>query len=84
MTSSSDLLISLLPSLIIMIPLAVVHYFLAAYLGRSQVVWAILTIIPFFGVFFTMYVWYLSLFTVLKRVEQLAGPLDSEGFHNSN
>ncbi len=68
----SSLLVSLLPYIIISIPLAVGNFFLARRLNRSPVLWAILSLIPLFNLGFVWYAAYLVAFRILDRLDAIA------------
>ena len=65
------LLMSLLPYLV-GIPFAVFNYYIALRLGKSAMLWAILTLIPLVNLFFIYYVGYCVIVCVLDRLDAIA------------
>lgn len=66
---AGSMIMSLLPFLIVCVPLAILNYFLAQRLGKSAVLWALLSLIPGFNVFFVWYAFYRAMFTILDRLK---------------
>ena len=73
-TGAAATLISLLPLMIIGIPLAIGNYFLARRIdGASPVLWFVLSIIPFVNFVFFYYVGYKVVFAVLDHLRAMRG-----------
>lgn len=68
---TGGLIVQLLPFFIICIPVATINYFLAQRLGKSPVLWAVLSAIPVFNFFFIWYTWYRAIFTILDRLKAI-------------
>jgi hypothetical protein len=72
MNDSNSMLMSLLPFLILSIPLAVCAYKLAPRLGKNSFLWAILSLIPLFNFFFLYYMGYCFAVRVLDRLDAIS------------
>lgn len=57
---------------IMAIPFAIGAWFVAGRMGRSRVLWVILTLIPVVNVFFYIYAMFAVLLYVLDRLNQVA------------
>lgn len=72
MSEGAELLISLIPFMVLSIPIAIVNYFLARRLGKSPALWLILSLIPLFNVYFWWYALYATAFTILNRLDKIS------------
>ena len=72
MSDNTSMIASLLPYLLISIPFVVLHYFLARRVGRSPILWAILSLIPVFNFFFISYALYRTIFIILDRLDKIS------------
>ncbi|WOH49294.1 hypothetical protein [Bradyrhizobium sp. sBnM-33] len=72
MNDGNSMLISLLPFLIMSIPVAICAAALAPSLGKSRALWAILCLIPLINLFFLYYVFYCVSARVLDRLDEIA------------
>ena len=72
MSNDNSMIMSLLPFFLISIPFAILHYFLARRLGKSPVLWLILSFIPLFNFFFITYALYRAIFTILDRLDKVS------------
>jgi hypothetical protein len=68
------LLIQFVPMLLIQVVFCFPNYFLAKRMRKSAGLYAILTLIPFFGLFFSPYVVYRSIFTLYDRLSRAEAP----------
>lgn len=73
---TSSMIMSLLPFFLIIIPYGIVHYFLARRIGKSPVLWLILTYVPIVNFVFIPYALYRAIFTILDRLDK-ASPRES-------
>lgn len=69
--NDNSMIMSLLPFLILSIPLAVCGYKLAPRLGKSGPLWAVLCLIPLFNFFFLYYMGYCVAVRVLDRLDAI-------------
>ncbi|MEP4379966.1 MAG: hypothetical protein ABJ215_09890 [Alphaproteobacteria bacterium] len=60
-----------LPFVIFMIPFAIGNYFLAGRMGRNQVLWVVLTLIPVVNFIFIYYVMYVVVLYILDKLNKL-------------
>lgn len=66
-------LAQLLPFLATVIPLAIGFYHLAGRMGRSQLGWFVMSLIPVFNFFFFIYGWFSTLLYMLDRLNAISG-----------
>ena len=59
-----------IPIALLTLPFAVGNFFLAKRLGKNEVLWVVLSLIPPFNMFFMWYVLYQSLFAILDRLDR--------------
>jgi hypothetical protein len=67
MPGDNSMIVSLLPFLIISVPLAWGNYYLAARTGRSGILYVVLTLIPIIGNVVTIYLFYRAILFALDR-----------------
>ena len=72
MNDGNSMIMSLLPFLILGIPLAVCGFKLAPRLGKSSALWAVLCLIPLFNFFFLYYMGYCVAARVLDRLDAIS------------
>ena len=72
MSNDNSMIMSLLPFLLIGIPFAILHYFLARRVGKSPALWLILSFIPFVNFFFIAYALYRTIFIILDRLDKVS------------
>ena len=78
MTSSgAEMLMSLLPYLLVSIPIAVGNYYLAPRVGKNRTLWVILSFIPVFNVLFWGYVWYIVAIRILDYLNKISARLNA-------
>jgi hypothetical protein len=63
---------ALVPIALISLPFAIGFYFVAGRLGRHQLLWAVLALIPFVNFFFFIYASFAILLHVLDKIEEAA------------
>jgi hypothetical protein len=63
---------ALMPIVLISLPFAIGFYFVAGRLGRHQLLWAVLALIPFVNFFFFIYASFAILLHVLDKIEEAA------------
>jgi hypothetical protein len=71
---SNSVILSLLPFIILSIPLAWGNYFLASRTGRSGILYVVLTLIPVIGNVITIYLFYRA---ILYAVDRTRSPMPS-------
>jgi hypothetical protein len=71
---SNSVILSLLPFIILSIPLAWGNYFLASRTGRSGILYVVLTLIPVIGNVITIYLFYRA---ILYAVDRTGSPMPS-------
>lgn len=59
---------------LVALPFAIGFYFVAGRLGRSPMLWAVLSLIPLINVFFFIYAGFSTVLYALDRLNQLAPP----------
>lgn len=64
-------LLSLVPLLVMMVPLAIGFTFVAGRIGRNQVLWAIMSLIPFVNYFFWMYAWFVIVLYIIDKLKAI-------------
>jgi hypothetical protein len=70
----------LIPIVLFSLPFAIGFYFVAGRLGRHQLLWAVLALIPFVNFFFFIYASFSVLLHILDRIEEAASQhRNSEG-----
>lgn len=62
----------LIPVLLMFVPFAIGNYFVAGRMGRSGILWAILSLIPFVNFIFVYYVVYAVIVYVLGRLNEIS------------
>lgn len=67
-----NILISLLPYVLISIGFAFGNFFMARRVGGNPYAWFVLTIIPVFGMFFLVYVYYKVAFRVIDYLKEIS------------
>jgi len=67
-------LMSFLPFFLFSIPFAIGAYFVAGRIGSNQVLWVVLTLIPFVNFIFYIYAMFAILLYVLDRLNAVAPP----------
>jgi uncharacterized membrane protein len=72
MAGDNSMIVSLLPLFIIGIAPAWGNYFLAARTGRSGILYAVLTLIPFIGAMVTIYLFYRAILFAIDRTGSAA------------
>jgi hypothetical protein len=78
MAGDDNLFVSLLPMIIISIPLAVGNYIIAPRLNKNRVLWVVLSLIPIFNIGFVWYVFYRIAIRVLDRLDAISQRLGVE------
>jgi hypothetical protein len=68
---------SLLPYLLLSVPIAVGNYCLAPRLGKNRALWVILSLIPIFNFFFWGYVWYIVAIRILDYLIKISARLNA-------
>lgn len=63
---------ALVPIILIALPFALGLYFVAGRMGRNQLLWGVLALIPFVNVFFYIYAMFSVLLYILDRLNQAA------------
>lgn len=71
------LIVGLLPWIIISIPFAIGNYYLAKALNRSVPIWVVLSLIPIVNYFFYIYLAYVVLLHVIRRLGQISSALNA-------
>jgi hypothetical protein len=66
-SDANGLIVSLLPFIILSIPLAWGNYFLASRTGRSGILYVVLTLIPVVGNVVTIYLFYRAILFAVDR-----------------
>ncbi len=69
---TASMIMSLLPFVIISIPLAWGNYFLATRTGRSGILYVVLTLIPVIGNVVTIYLFYRAILFAVDRTRSAA------------
>lgn len=69
MGAGNDMVLSLLPFLILSIPLLWGNYLLASRTERSGILYIVLTLIPVIGVVATIYLFYSSILFAIDRAK---------------
>jgi hypothetical protein len=74
---TNSMLMSLLPYIIVSIPFAIGNYFVAGKLKKSRPLWVILTLFPFVGIFFNIFVGYIIVLRVIDRLDFISKAFSS-------
>jgi hypothetical protein len=77
MSNGGSLLVQLLPFTLISIGFAIGNYFLAGRLGKSRILWVVLSLIPIFSLFFNFYVWYVVVLRILDQLNRISARLNA-------
>jgi len=73
----SELITSLLPLIIMSVAFAFGNYFLAGRLGKSMVLWIILSLIPGVNFFFFIYICYVVVIRILDQLAKITARLNA-------
>jgi hypothetical protein len=79
----TNLFTSMLPLILIGIPFAIGNYYLAKALRRSVPIWVIFSLIPLVNYFFLIYVAYVVVLQVIRRLGQIASALNVSASESS-
>lgn len=75
--TDNNVLISLLPWMLMSIPMAFGNYFLARRLDRNPILWAMLSLVPILNFFFLLYIYYVLIFRVLDYLRNISERLST-------
>ena len=70
-------IISMLPMMLMQIPLAVVTWFLAKRIDLNHKLWTILVLIPFLGIFLFYYPFFKTILYALDRLNAIEGKINA-------
>ena len=72
MNDANSMLLSMLPLFLVSIPFAIGNYKIAGRMGASQLLWLLLSLIPFVNIFFNFYVWYAVVIRILDMLASIS------------